>query len=49
MCTISRAKTKLLIALIEFNDKCNANGQAGLISAGISEAIKETTPQKTIE
>lgn len=49
MCAISRAKTKLILALIEFNDQCKASGQDGLISTGIAEAMKETTPQKTIE
>jgi hypothetical protein len=48
MCTLSSAKTRLLIALVDITDQCKKEGQNGLISTAIAETIKQVMSKEQI-
>ncbi len=41
-------KEKMLIAIIDFKDICEAQGQNGVISTAIAETLKETLSESQI-
>ena len=49
MKTLTASKQKMLIAIIDFKDKCATLGQNGLITTGISETLKETLSNEQID
>ena len=42
-------KTKIRISIANFKDKCEANGQNGLISTAIAEEIKQALSEDQIK